>query len=277
MSTRISYVPAHRLPILYRSALSSMTMRSLQARALRCLFRSATSLHSIESIGAWRCRSKTLRARMRDEMRCRARRSGAAACPRLRNCKCGRDEAENFIDRIGRRRRFVLVEFTPLRPVEFHSNPKCFFTATQWFFGLIRATTAGGWASVTVPALNVRANQNRRRIVVPRSLRSRRHELRAKTARLVVVLSLFLMLITAAVFIGGRSVIGPMLEKAMARAGDTHRKGAIVFTMPDGTFCRHLAFDNKTAELTESTVLQCPEARPREAAHPPSGFAWGAH
>jgi hypothetical protein len=161
--------------------------------------------------------------------------------------------------------------------VEFHSNPKCFFTATQWFFGLIRATTAGGWASVTVPALNVRANQNRRRIVVPRSLRSRRHELRAKTARLVVVLSLFLMLITAAVFIGGRSVIGPMLEKAMARAGDTHRKGAIVFTMPDGTFCRHLAFDNKTAELTESTVLQCPEARPREAAHPPSGFAWGAH
>ena len=41
---------------------------------------------------------------------------------------------------------------------------------------------------------------------------------------------------------------------------------------PDGTFCRHLAFDNKPAELTESTVLQCPEARPREAAHPPSGF-----
>ena len=139
------------------------------------------------------------------------------------------------------------------------------------------AMAAGGWASVTAPALKVRPNQNRRRIVVPRSLRSRRHELRAKTARLVVVLSLFLMLITAAVFIGGRSLIGPMLEKAMARAGDTHRKGAIVFTMPDGTFCRHLAFDNKTAELTESTVLQCPEARPREAAHPPSGFAWGAH
>jgi hypothetical protein len=137
------------------------------------------------------------------------------------------------------------------------------------------AMAAGGWASVTVPALKVRPNQNRRRIVVPRSLRSRRHELRAKTARLVVVLSLFLMLITAAVFIGGRSVIGPMLEKAMARAGDTHRKGAIVFTMPDGTFCRHLAFDNKTAELTESTVLQCLEARPREAAHPPSGLCLG--
>jgi hypothetical protein len=137
------------------------------------------------------------------------------------------------------------------------------------------AMAAGGWASITVPALKVRPNQNRRRIVVPRSLRSRRHELRAKTARLVVVLSLFLMLITAAVFIGGRSVIGPMLEKAIARAGDTHRKGAIVFTMPDGTFCRHLAFDNKTAELTESTVLQCPEARPRESSPSPERLCLG--
>ena len=133
------------------------------------------------------------------------------------------------------------------------------------------AITAGGWASATVPSSNVRPDQSRRRNVVPRSSRSRRLELRAKTARLVVVLSLFLMLITAAVFIGGRSVIGPMLQEAMAQTRDRYRTGAIVFTMPDGTFCRHMAFDNKTAEL------QCPEARPREAAHAPSGFAWGAH
>ena len=92
-----------------------------------------------------------------------------------------------------------------------------------------------------------------------------------------MVLSLFLVLLIAALFIGGRSVIEPMLHKAMAQATETHRRGEIVFTLPDGTFCRHLAFDNKTAELTESTVLQCPEARPREPARPPSGFAWGAH
>jgi len=91
------------------------------------------------------------------------------------------------------------------------------------------------------------------------------------------VLSLFLILLMAALVIGGRSVIEPMLRKAMAQASETHRQGEIVFTMPDGTFCRHLAFDNKTAELTESTVLQCPEARPHGAAHPPSGFAWGKH
>jgi len=89
--------------------------------------------------------------------------------------------------------------------------------------------------------------------------------LRAKTARLAVVLSLFLVLTIAAVFVGGRSVIVPILQKAMAQTADVHRKGSIVFTMPDGTFCRHLAFDNKTAELRESTVLQCPEARPRSS------------
>ena len=92
-----------------------------------------------------------------------------------------------------------------------------------------------------------------------------------------MVLSLFLGLLIAALFIGGRSVIEPMVRKAMAQASETHRRGEIVFTMPDGAFCRHLAFDNKTAELTESTVLQCPEARPREAVRAPSGFAWGTH
>jgi hypothetical protein len=138
------------------------------------------------------------------------------------------------------------------------------------------AMTAGGWASATVPASNVRPDQSRRRTVVPWSSRSRRLELQAKTARLVVVLLLFLMLITAAVFIGGRSVIGPMLQKAMAQTRDTHRT-ALCPKMPEGTFCRHLAFDNKTAELRESTVLQCPEARPRESTHAPSGFAWGVH
>jgi hypothetical protein len=139
------------------------------------------------------------------------------------------------------------------------------------------AMTAAGRASVVVPASNAKPHQNLRRTAASRSPRARRQEWRAKTARLAVVLSLFLVLLIAALFIGGRSVIEPMLHKAMAQATETHRRGEIVFTLPDGTFCRNLAFDNKTAELTESTVLQCPEARPREPARPPSGFAWGAH
>jgi hypothetical protein len=127
------------------------------------------------------------------------------------------------------------------------------------------------------PARNARPDQNRRRPVRSRS-RSRHHEFQAKALRLGVVLSLFLVLIVAAVLIGGRSIIGPMLQRAMAQPADSYRKGSIVFTMPDGTFCRHLAYDNKTAELTESAVVQCPEARPRgEAAHAERGFAWGSH
>jgi hypothetical protein len=101
--------------------------------------------------------------------------------------------------------------------------------------------------------------------------------LQAKAMRIGVVLSLFLVLVVAAVLIGGRSVIGPMLQKAMAQPRDAHRTGAIVFTMPDGAFCRHMAYDNKTAELVESAVVQCAEARPRDAPRASNGFAWGSH
>jgi hypothetical protein len=90
-------------------------------------------------------------------------------------------------------------------------------------------------------------------------------------------LSLFLVFLAAALFVGCRKVVGPMLRDAAAQTSEAHRKGDIVFTMPDGAFCRHLAFDNKTAELRESTVVQCQEARPRESGRTPRGFAWGAH
>jgi hypothetical protein len=128
------------------------------------------------------------------------------------------------------------------------------------------------------PLRNAKPDQNRRRAVRSRSSRSLRQEFQAKAMRLGVVMALFLVLVVGAVLIGGRSVIGPMLQRAMAQPADSHRKGSVVFTMPDGTFCRHLAYDNKTAALTESAVVQCPEARPRgEAARAERGFAWGSH
>ena len=45
----------------------------------------------------------------------------------------------------------------------------------------------------------------------------------------------------------------------LAASGDreANRIGEIVYTMPDGAFCRHLAFDNATGEVTERTVEQC--------------------
>ena len=95
---------------------------------------------------------------------------------------------------------------------------------------------------------------------------------------LAIVLSLFLVLLAAATLVGGRAVIDPMLGAA-AEAREANRVGGIVFTMPDGAVCRHLSFDNTTAEMSESSAARCPEARPRggEPARSAKGFAWGAH
>jgi hypothetical protein len=117
-----------------------------------------------------------------------------------------------------------------------------------------------------------------RGVSVRRSTRVRRDEQHAKNARVAIILSVFLAFLAAAVLIGGRTVIDPML-RAAAEARQSKRIGEVVFTMPDGAFCRHLSFDNSTAEISESTLDRCPEARPRSLAKESTGvkkgFAWG--
>ena len=114
---------------------------------------------------------------------------------------------------------------------------------------------------------------------VRRSARVRRDEQHAKNARVAIILSVFLAFLAAAVLLGGRTLIEPML-RAAAEARQSKRIGEVVFTMPDGAFCRHLSFDNTTAEISESTIDRCPEARPRgwtkESDGARKGFAWGA-
>ena len=98
MSTRISYVPAHRLPILYRDALSPMMMRSLQARArdvgVFCKRHSsafdrdhpsvAVPVESVKCECAMRC-AATLVVAAREHVQ-------------THNGKCTRDGAGNIID-----------------------------------------------------------------------------------------------------------------------------------------------------------------------------------
>jgi hypothetical protein len=110
------------------------------------------------------------------------------------------------------------------------------------------------------------------RKVVPSS-RVRGKERRAKTGRVVIVLSLFLLLIAAALLVGGRALIDPTPHTA-AQAREDHRLGDVVFTMPDGSVCRHMAFDNRTGDLTETAVAQCPEARPRSLSESGDSFSW---
>jgi hypothetical protein len=102
----------------------------------------------------------------------------------------------------------------------------------------------------------------------------RRDEKREASTRLAVAASLFLALVAAALLIGGHAVIGPMLQSAAA-ARDAKRVGDVVYAMPDGSFCRHLSFDNATAEIAESTVVPCPRDIIRDRPPQPKGFAWG--
>jgi hypothetical protein len=116
------------------------------------------------------------------------------------------------------------------------------------------------------------------RMPVRRSARVRQDEQSAKKARVAIILALFLAFLAAALLIGGRAFIDPMLRMA-AHEREANRVGEVVFTMPDGAFCRHLSFDNHTAEINESAIDRCPEARPRrgrESADDKKGFAWGA-
>jgi hypothetical protein len=109
-----------------------------------------------------------------------------------------------------------------------------------------------------------------------RRSRARMDEERAKSGRVVIVSSLFLVVFTGALLIGGHAAIDPLLQSAMDARG-TKSAGDVVVTMPDGIFCRHLSFDNVTAEISEGGIERCTNDiagnRPRAS----RGFAWGSH
>jgi hypothetical protein len=108
------------------------------------------------------------------------------------------------------------------------------------------------------------------------STRARRDEQHAKAFRTGIVLLLFGVLLTATLLIGGRAVIEPLLQQTASDDRESNRVGEIVYTMPDGAFCRHLAFDNVTGEVTERTVAQCDQDISKRRTREKTGFAWGA-
>ena len=105
--------------------------------------------------------------------------------------------------------------------------------------------------------------------------RLRRQERQAKTKRAAVVLSLFLALLAATLLVGGRTLIGPLLGRAAADR-EANRVGDVVLVMPDGNFCRHMSFDNNTAEVIEGGVQQCAVDRATRNVDRNASFRWGA-
>jgi hypothetical protein len=99
----------------------------------------------------------------------------------------------------------------------------------------------------------------------------------ATSARAIIVSSLFLVLLAATLLFGGHAAIDPLLRSATA-AREAMAVGDVVYSMPDGKFCRHMTFDNGTGAMVEGTVERCPDSIAREEFRSTAnGFAWGQH
>lgn len=105
--------------------------------------------------------------------------------------------------------------------------------------------------------------------------RRRRADERVNALAFAITAALLFVLVAGAVMFGGRIGIGVLLPRGGAGAADADRTGSIVYAMPDGVFCRRMAFDNSTAEVTSVAVERCPGAA--GAAGGPAGgkFDWG--
>jgi len=97
----------------------------------------------------------------------------------------------------------------------------------------------------------------------------------ATSWRAVIVSSMFLVLFTTALTVGGHAAIDPLLRMATA-ARNNGAVGDVVYSMPDGRFCRHMSYDNATGETIEGAVEPCPDdILGREFHRTGRGFMWG--
>jgi hypothetical protein len=108
-----------------------------------------------------------------------------------------------------------------------------------------------------------------------RRSRARLDEEQTKSTRVAIVSSVFLVLFAAALLIGGHAAIDPILQSAVG-ARQSQGVGAVVYTMPDGIFCRRMSFDNVTAEITEAGIERCKSDIAGPRPHAARGFAWSA-
>jgi hypothetical protein len=93
--------------------------------------------------------------------------------------------------------------------------------------------------------------------------------------RAVIATSVFLVLLAATMLIGGHAAVDPILRMAIAHR-DSAGRGDVLYTMPDGKYCRHMSFDNATNDMIEGDIERCPDDIANEHVHTKQGFEWGA-
>ncbi len=102
-----------------------------------------------------------------------------------------------------------------------------------------------------------------------------RYDRSVKTGRLVIVFGLFFALLAAAVLVGGRTFVDPLLQAAAAKR-EANSVGEVVLTMSDPSFCRHMSFDNATGEIARNSVEHCAQIPANGPKRAVNGFSWGA-
>ena len=78
----------------------------------------------------------------------------------------------------------------------------------------------------------------------------------------------------ANLFVGATLVLKAMRTQAGETSAST-RFGRVTYPMLDGVFCRHVRFDNTTAESTDDKVSRCDDDRGRERLGHSTSFNWG--
>jgi len=108
---------------------------------------------------------------------------------------------------------------------------------------------------------------------------TRRHTLppnerRVWLVRFAIVCAMFLGLLFMGAYLGIRL----MIEAAPQRPqtfDTTNRYSRVLYAMPDGTSCRVVLFDNKSAMMSEGPVVPCDPNRKSTAPIEPKEFNWG--
>ena len=103
------------------------------------------------------------------------------------------------------------------------------------------------------------------------------NERRANSLALIITTSLLFALFASALMVGGHAVITPLLRAPAVDGASANNRGDIVYTMPDGTFCQHVTFDNTTGQMTQGSIDRCDPDASGDSGNRGSGFKWGAH
>jgi hypothetical protein len=155
----------------------------------------------------------------------------------------------------------------------FESIRKYFFIRGATFLGFDAAMSPGGPHGADTIDWYVEPDRFDAPLPPVLTPRRRRDDERAQSLALAITTALLFVLIAVAVMFGGRAAIGPMLRQNTAR--EPGSPADVLYAMPDGVFCRRMAFDNVTAEITSAAVERCPAAVAGADAPNAGRFDWG--